>query len=285
MILQRQFHTGIVALNYAEVPTSNPPLVLLHGGSASWQSFAALMPELAVRWHLYAVDLRGHGRSGRVPRQYRLHDYADDVSAFIVRTVGGPATIYGHSLGGIVALMVAAHAPELVRAVVVGDAPLTADTWIAELQRDRRMLEGWRRLAGGTRPLTEVIAGLKEIPIHWPADAPLRPAREALGEDAPWFVWMAESLERLDPDMLSALVEDVETTAAGYDMEVYMPQIRCPVLLVQADATAGGLMTDAEVARAQKLLGQARHIFFPHVSHGLEDTARLLDAIASVEGG
>ena len=136
-------------------------------------------------------------RSGRVPGHYRLHDYADDVSAFIVRTVGGPATIYGHSLGGIVALLVAAHAPELVRAVVVGDAPLTADTWIAGLQRDRRMLEGWRHLAGGRDRVGAVIAGLKEIPIHWPADAPLRSAREALGEDAPWFAGMADTLGRI----------------------------------------------------------------------------------------
>ena len=134
MIQERQFHTGVVALNDAEVPGSGPPLVLLHGGSASWRSLELLLPDLAVHWHVYALDLRGHGTSGRVPGHYRLSDYADDVSAFLARTVGGPATIYGHSLGGIVALLVAAHAPALVRAVVVGDAPLTAATWIAGLQ-------------------------------------------------------------------------------------------------------------------------------------------------------
>ena len=282
---EQQFHSGVVTINYAEVPGARSPLVLLHGGSANWQTFESIMPDLAARWSLYALDLRGHGKSGRVPGRYRLQDYADDIIAFIARRVGAPATIYGHSLGGIVALLVAAQSPEHVRAVIVGDAPLTADTWIAGLQRDRLMLEGWRPLAGGNRPFTEVIAGLKEILIHWPAGAPLRPAREALGEDSPWFPFMAESLGRLDPDMLGALLEDVQTTAAGYDMEVYMPRIRCPVVLLQGDPVVGGMMTDAEVERAKALLCHCGHIFFPNVGHGLTDKARLLDAIAVVGGG
>ncbi len=282
MMQEQQFHTGVVALNYAEVPGAGPPLVLLHGGSANWQTFESIMADLAARWHLYALDLRGHGKSGRVLGRYRLQDYADDIIAFVARCVGMPATIYGHSLGGMVALLAAAQAPEHVRAVIVGDAPLTAATWNAHLQRDRLMLEGWRALAGGNRPISEVTAGLKQIPIHWPADAPLRPAREALGEDSPWFPFMAESLGRLDPDMLAALVEDVQTTAAGYDIEVFMPQIRYPVLLLQGDPAAGGMMTDAEVERAQALLSQSEHVFFPNVGHGLTDKVRLLEAISRV---
>ena len=282
MIQEQPFHTGRVAINYAEVPGTGPPLVLLHGGSANWQTFASIIPDLAARWRLYALDLRGHGNSGRVPGRYRLQDYADDIIAFIARCVGAPVTIYGHSLGGIVALLVAAHSPEHVRAVLVGDSPLTADAWISHLQRDRLMLEGWRALAGGHRPTSEVIAGLKEILIHWPADAPLRPAREALGEDSPWSRFMAESLGRIDPDTLGALVEDVDTIAASYDMEVYMPQIRCLALLLQGDPAAGGMMTDAEVERAHVLLSQSEHVFFPNVGHGLTDKGRLLHAISRV---
>jgi pimeloyl-ACP methyl ester carboxylesterase len=42
MIQEQQFHTGRVAINYAEVPGTGPPLVLLHGGSANWQTFASI---------------------------------------------------------------------------------------------------------------------------------------------------------------------------------------------------------------------------------------------------
>ena len=70
MLTERQFDTGAVTLNYAEGPASGPPLVLLHGLSYRWQSWLAVMPTLALRWHLYAPDLRGFGRFR--PRARRL---------------------------------------------------------------------------------------------------------------------------------------------------------------------------------------------------------------------
>jgi len=116
MVAEHTFHTGTVDLNYAEGEASGPPIVLLHGGSLRWQSVMPLIPDLAARWHVYAPDLRGHGRSGRVPGRYRLQDYASDVALFLEQVVTAPAILFGHSLGGHVAILVAALHPELVRA-------------------------------------------------------------------------------------------------------------------------------------------------------------------------
>lgn len=104
-------------------PDSRPALVLLHGGSGRWQLPERLIRDLSKHWHVFAPDLRGHGKSGRVAWGYRLRDQAGDIAAFL-QQVSGPAFLYGHSLGGIVALMTAGIYPQNVRAVLVGDSPL-----------------------------------------------------------------------------------------------------------------------------------------------------------------
>ena len=106
------------------------------------------MPDLAAEWHIYAPEFRGHGRSGWVTGSYRLQDYTDDTIAFLRGRVCEPAYLFGHSLGGIVALMVAAQYPEGIRAVVVGDSPLSSQTWHSVLLQQEDRLQG---LAGTCR--------------------------------------------------------------------------------------------------------------------------------------
>src|SRR5262245_31681431 len=125
MLTERQAQTGEVSINYAEGPPNGRPVVVLHGGAARWQYGEALLRLLAERWHVYAPELRGHGHSGHVAGRYSLRDYARDIAAFLAEVVREPAVLYGHSLGGEIAVMVAAEHPTLVRALIVGDAPLT----------------------------------------------------------------------------------------------------------------------------------------------------------------
>jgi pimeloyl-ACP methyl ester carboxylesterase len=119
MIAEHSFGTGTFTINYAEGPPAGSALVLLHGGSARWQDLAGFLPILAASWHIYAPNLRGHGQSGRMPGRYRLQDYVDDLAA-LLQQVTDPATLFGHSLGGMVAVMLAGQHPHLVRALVVG---------------------------------------------------------------------------------------------------------------------------------------------------------------------
>jgi pimeloyl-ACP methyl ester carboxylesterase len=269
-LTEHSFEAGPVTLNYVEGPDTGPPLVLLHDGSARWQAFESIIPELAARWHLYGPDLRGHGRSGRAAADgYRLQDYSADIITFLRDCLSEPAFLVGHSLGGMVALLVAAHCPEQVRAVVVGDSPLTAKTWQTILQRQRARLAAWRDLAGGQRPLAEVVESLKNAPA--PDQAEPKRMRDVIGEDAPVFEWLATRLVQNDPAMLAALLNDFEAVAAGYEMEQVLPAIRCPVLLLQANPAAGGLMTDAEVAQALPLLAHAAYMRLFGISHVLHN--------------
>lgn len=265
------FDTGDVVLNVAAGPPTGQPLVLLHGGSGRWQSFEDLIPELATQWHVIAPDLRGHGKSGRTPGRYRLRDYVDDVAA-LVRHLERPVRLFGHSLGGAVALLVAAQSQQRMQAVAVGDAPLNKETWHAAVSPTIDRITAWRDLAGGQCPLEDMIEALKDAPTELPGrDNPLS-MREVHGEDAPIFRWLATNLYHNDPDMLNIFLEDFEAFSAGYEMESVLPAIRCPVLLLQADPALGGMMTDIEVARALPLLEQPSHVRLEGVSHALHHT-------------
>ena len=170
---------------------------------------------------------------------------------------------------GIIALMVAAQAPNLVLSVVAGDSPLTAKTWLAALDQTRDKLASWRELAGGRLSIPEIIEQLKHAPVEVSFRAPLIPMRQAFGEDSPVYAWLADNLYQTDPDFFGALLDDAETTAQGYDMEKLFPKIECPVLLLQADPQNGGALTDIEVARGLQLLAQVRHVGLKGISHTL----------------
>src|SRR4051794_4121772 len=125
MMRENSFDTGEVLLNYAEGPKSGPPMVMLHGGSVSWENLKPLFSTLTEHWHIYAVDLRGHGKSGRpADEQYHIVDYARDMVAFIKQQVAEPTILVGHSLGGLAALAATAQAPDCIRALILLDPPL-----------------------------------------------------------------------------------------------------------------------------------------------------------------
>jgi pimeloyl-ACP methyl ester carboxylesterase len=278
------FETAEVAINYAEGPSNGPAFVLLHGGAARWQYGRFLLEALAADWHVYAPDFRGHGKSGRVPGAYYLRDYVRDTAAFLAGVVGEPAIVYGHSLGGEVGVMLAAEHPPLVRALIVGDAPLSREQHGTERPEHRAQNLLWHRLAG--RPAREIEPALREMPVLVPGEAQPRPAREVLGEQGIWFALQSTNLELLDPDMLAAVLAGPDVMLGGYDPQVLLPAISCPVLLLQADplgSLQAGVLRDDEVALGLELLRCATHVRLEGIGHPLhgppEQTQRVVDAI------
>ena len=115
--------TGI-QMHYAEQGRANgEPVILLHGYSDSWFSFSRILPLLPDDLRVFALDLRGHGRSTQPPSGYGMDDLAADVLAFMDAKGLVRATIVGHSMGGFVAQQVALAAPKRVsRLVIVSSA-------------------------------------------------------------------------------------------------------------------------------------------------------------------
>ena len=115
MLKEKLFNTGHVMINYAEGPDFGTPLVLLHGGGDRWQHFLPILPSLILRWHIFALDLRGHGISGRAAGMYRPEQYALDVIKFIEHQLVDQPILFGHSLGGWIVLLVAAQLKDKVK--------------------------------------------------------------------------------------------------------------------------------------------------------------------------
>jgi len=117
---------GGVRLHVMEKGSRNGrPVLLLHGYSDSWRSWAAILPHLPTDVRAIMPDLRGHGESSRPAAGYALPSLADDVIALMVQLDLHDVTLVGHSLGSLVAQDVALRAPErLDRLVLVGS---TAD--------------------------------------------------------------------------------------------------------------------------------------------------------------
>jgi pimeloyl-ACP methyl ester carboxylesterase len=101
-----------------EVTGEGPLVVLAHGVGDSRHAYRHLAPRLvAAGYRVAAVDLRGCGESSTGWPSWSRADVAGDLLA-LVRHLGGPAVLVGHSFSGGAATIAAARAPELVTAVV-----------------------------------------------------------------------------------------------------------------------------------------------------------------------
>jgi pimeloyl-ACP methyl ester carboxylesterase len=98
---------------------SGEPLVLLHGGLCTNETWAAQTPVFAERFRVVAPERRGHGHTADAPGPLTYAAMATDTVGFLERVIGGPAHLVGWSDGGIVGLMVAIARPDLVRKLVV----------------------------------------------------------------------------------------------------------------------------------------------------------------------
>lgn len=155
--------TGYVDVNgvhlYYETYGSDEvsPLVLLHAGVLTIDlSFAAVLPDLAVRHHVVAVELQGHGRTADTDRPFTPAGLAADVVGLLDHLGIESAHVFGHSTGAAVALELAINHPSRVRSVV----PASASVRVSGMHPD---LTDPARMATSTRmPTAEDFAAMQE---------------------------------------------------------------------------------------------------------------------------
>ncbi|HMK28598.1 MAG TPA: alpha/beta hydrolase [Terriglobales bacterium] len=265
MVREQVFDSGKLRINYAEGPDAGPPLLLLHGLSQRWQVFQPILTELAGFWQVYAPDFRGHGKSGRTPGAYRGEDYAADVIALIESKIGQPVAIFGHSLGGMVGMYIAAQHPDRVRALALGDTGIHLESY--ENSTYRSLFEGVQtRLKPGMK-LNEAAAAMAEMWVDL-ADGGRAQLRHIPGNDAAALRSWAKSLLQLDPDAIRMTLDG--SAGRNWDAEGILKNIACPTLLIQADPARGGVMSDRDVRSALTLLRDALHVRLSGVGHALQ---------------
>jgi len=119
---------------YYETHGSGRPLILLHGGLGSGEMFGPVLPLLAERHQVIAVDLQGHGRTADIDRPIDVRLMAGDIAALIDHLQLTTPDVVGYSLGGGVALQTAAQFPAKVRRLVMVSANVRPDAIYPEMR-------------------------------------------------------------------------------------------------------------------------------------------------------
>jgi pimeloyl-ACP methyl ester carboxylesterase len=119
---------------YFETSGAGRPMVLLHGGLGSSEMFGPVLPTLAERRQVVAVDLQGHGRTADIDRPLDPRLMADDIAALVDHLGLDRPDLVGYSFGGWVALHTAAKHPAKVGRLVAASANVRPDAIYPEMR-------------------------------------------------------------------------------------------------------------------------------------------------------
>src|SRR3984885_7259817 len=217
-----------------DVTGEGPLIVLSHGIGDRRQVFRFLVPELVrAGFRVAAADMRGHGESSIGDwKSISRTDVAGDLVA-LIRHLGGPAVIVGHSLSGGAATIAAATAPDLVSGVVeVGPFTRKVQYSLGGLLRIRRYRRGSLLLAG-----VMLLRSLKVLMSYLDLAYPAKPADYA--------AYMAALRAKLsEPGRMAEFLKTGKSTPA--DAAAPLARVASPALIIM-----GPLDPDSPDPRAE----------------------------------
>jgi len=230
---------------------------------------------------VYALDLRGHGDSPRRPGQYLVIDYVSDILSFL-ESRDEALVVYGHSLGAMVGASVAAKVPDKVSALILEDPPFATMGSRIHNGYFHSYFSALRQFAASTLSVADLARNLAEMRFGPPGNE----MAIRLGDlrDAASLRFSAKALKQLDPEVLVSVTEG--RWLEGYDQRRILRSIQCPVLILQADEKAGGMLTDEDAELMLDSIPDCTRVRFPgagHLLHWVETEAVVRSAIAFLE--
>ena len=243
------------------------PLVLLHGLASTCRIWDLVAPILARDFSVIAVDLRGHGDSGKPDQGYDFGNVSGDVASLLAgRGIGRPVLV-GHSWGADVALELAVAKPELLQGIVFVDGgTIDASARYATLDEALAQMAppDFRGVSRG-QFLERVRSG-----GQW---ATLICEHGTAAEDI-----ILGNFETLDDGTIRAKLARenhlriIEALWDHHPRELY-PDVRCPVLMMPArqsqnpDAYDRTLARSESIAAAERLLPHSRTVWLEDSIH------------------
>lgn len=203
-----------------EVTGDGPLVVLAPGMGESRTAYRFVVPQLvAAGYRVAATDLRGTGESSIGWPAYSRTDIAGDLVA-LIRHLGGPAVLVGHSISGGAATIAAATAPEVITAVVEL-APFTRKQSISlGGLRVKRYRQGMTRLLGAGM-FGSVRQWLRYLDVAFPGRRP-----------ADWSEQLARTEARLrEPGRMKVLQKMGQSSPA--DAGAQLGNVRSRVLIIE----------------------------------------------------
>ncbi len=225
MTLERTVTIGEVELALVEAGVGGRPLLLVHGYTGSKEDFGDWVAALAGDgWHVVVPDLRGHGASAKPhgDEHYSLALLADDLRGLVDHLGWERFSLLGHSMGGMLAQLLATAQPERLDALILMDThhgPLeTIDPEVVVLGAALARAEGMDAIA-------DALAAL---------DSPLAtPASVAFEAAHPERVAFTEArLRGCSPHMYATLLEEI---TSGLDRLEHLAAVATPTLVIVGD--------------------------------------------------
>ncbi|MFC1974665.1 alpha/beta fold hydrolase [Chloroflexota bacterium] len=187
------------------------PLVLLHSLGTSSESWHNVIEPLAKKFTVYAVDLMGHGNSGKPNMNYEIYHYAENVIELMDILGISTARVIGNSIGAMISLEMSVSFPQrVVKQVLVG-CPASETAW--------EMME---RL---------MLGALKY-------DAKGNPKPATMDDLSPFYVHITpETIEWINKLRAKAGLwcKKAHIAIALWDIMPKLPKVSCPTLVVFGD--------------------------------------------------
>jgi pimeloyl-ACP methyl ester carboxylesterase len=208
-----------------DVTGSGPLVVLSHGIGDRRQAYRFLAPMLAqAGYRVASADLRGHGESSMGWKSVTgteaisRTDVAGDLLA-LIRHLGGPAVIVGHSISGGAATIAAAQQPDLVSGIVeINPFTKTQKLHVGALLRIRRYRRGLSRLMG-TQLFHSLLLWMRYLDVAYPT----KPA-----DYAEYMAALAAKLR--EPGRMAEFMKTGKSTPA--DAGAQLPNVTVPALVI-----------------------------------------------------
>lgn len=303
---EKRFNTGEIDINYVVGPNNGPPLVLIPGQGATWVNYGKVLPLLCAKYRVYAVDVRGHGKSDWTPGDYSFSSIGRDMIVFLKKVVKEPAVISGNSSGGLIALWLAANMPSLVKGIIMEDAPLFSADW-PRIKEDSHVYMVLQVTVEMSKELHESrsISGLARTFMK--VKRPLPSGKvSSVPKSAAYFIsFLIRMSQKFGsgkpslPGRLGIIVDvlvnfDADFSQAWVDGRIYegldhadaLKRADCPMMLLHANWVRhpeyglSGAMDDSDAVRARELAPDLiyKRIDSDHVIHN-DNTDMYLSAI------
>lgn len=250
-MIEKKYHTGQVELNYGEGVTNGFPMMLIHGSGSIWQDWEPVIEAFSAGNHLFAVDLRGFGGSGRIAGSYDITTFTDDMADFIKGVVPLPPVVVGHSLGALITIDLAGRYPGLVRGVVLEDPPVS-------LLEDLEQWDGWRYFEMALEMIRNSTSRQDAIALFIDgAGYSLSEAERA-----------ARNLEVIDPEIIEQIMRG-RIIKLKEDVPTALGHIQCPSLFISSDFHLGSLVKPEDLPEVQKKLRNGVMALVKDVGHSI----------------
>jgi pimeloyl-ACP methyl ester carboxylesterase len=180
--------SGYVPVNggkvYYAVYGQGAPLVLLHGGLMTIETFGPVLEKFAASRQVIAIEAQGHGRTGPLDRRMTFANMAADVAEVITSLGLGPVDVVGYSMGGTIGLRLALDRPELVKKLVIASSVYAFAGWHDYNQQGMRGLNAAAAPMMVGTPLYQAFAAVNPDPeTNFPK---LLDQMQYMGQDYDW---------------------------------------------------------------------------------------------------